>query len=104
MQVTGRHLRWEALAAELRDGIESGQYGPGTLLPSVRAMKAAHGVSDDPVRRALRALADEGLVVSEPGRGVRVVGATEVPPGMEERVSALEVWVREHAADGHTHG
>ena len=59
-------------------------------------------MSDAPVRHALRQLAAEGLVVAEPGRGIRVTGS--VPPaGMEERVAALEAWTREHGGDGHTH-
>lgn len=95
---------WEDIAAALRRGINDGTYPPGSLLPSIAQIQAEYGVSDTPVRRALAVLSGEGLVVAEHGRGVRVTSATPVTPGMEERVTALEVWALEHAADGHTHG
>lgn len=96
----------ERIASALRDGIADGTYQPGTLLPSVRTLAAGHGVSDEPVRRALRALAGEGLVVSEPGRGVRVTptaAATPTPVTVEERIAQLERRVADHVANGHRH-
>ena len=55
------------LAAILRadlDGMPSGR-----MLPSVRSLMQAHGVSDDTVKRALKALRDEGLITTYQGRG-----------------------------------
>jgi DNA-binding LacI/PurR family transcriptional regulator len=46
---------------------------PGDLLPSVRKLSAEHGISCKTVHRALKMLAREGLVSSEPCRGYRVL-------------------------------
>jgi len=45
---------------------------PGEPLPSARELVAAHRVSSLTVSRALATLVDEGLVVTEPGRGTFV--------------------------------
>lgn len=55
----------------LRDGILSGQYVPGTRLDQ-KQLAADHGVSLIPVREGLRQLEAEGLVRIEPRRGVFV--------------------------------
>jgi DNA-binding GntR family transcriptional regulator len=69
---------WLQLADILRDLIESGEIGPGKLLPSQRTLMQRYEVSDGTVKRALAQLRDEGLVETEIGRGVFV---TEKPRG-----------------------
>jgi DNA-binding GntR family transcriptional regulator len=56
---------------ELRDQILTGQLKPGQRL-SLRGVASALGVSMAPVGEALRELARDGLVDSEPGWGTRV--------------------------------
>jgi GntR family transcriptional regulator len=60
---------WSQLAGILRGQIERGAIPPGKLLPSISALMQIYGVSDGTVKRALRALRDEGLVSTVPGRG-----------------------------------
>ena len=64
----GRPL-WRQLADILRAMIESGEIGPGKLLPSQRTLMQRYEVSDGTVKRALALLHEEGLVETEQGRG-----------------------------------
>lgn len=54
--------------------IESGEVGPGKLLPSQRTLMQRYDVSDGTVKRALALLHEEGLVETEQGRGTYVAG------------------------------
>jgi DNA-binding GntR family transcriptional regulator len=60
---------WSQLAGILRRQIERGTIQPGKLLPSISTLMQLYGVSDGTVKRAIRALRDEGLVSTVPGRG-----------------------------------
>ncbi|MEM8590717.1 MAG: GntR family transcriptional regulator [Pseudomonadota bacterium] len=55
----------------LRDAIVSGQYKPGDRLIEAR-LAALFGVSRNPVREALKALGNEGIVTIAPRRGAVV--------------------------------
>lgn len=72
---------WEQLAAILRDQIKVGQYAPRQVLPSETHLQQEHGISRGSVRRALRALADEGYVVVRQGRGSFVAPRESWPEG-----------------------
>jgi len=63
---------WRQLADILRGQIASGEIGPGKLLPSTRTLMQRYEVSDGTVKRAVAQLRAEGLVKTEPGRGVYV--------------------------------
>ena len=80
----GGDLRYEAVARVLVDEIRSGRLSDAAHLPSERALVSRFGVSRVTVRRALRALEAEGLVVSAAGRGWLVRGA-----GLEEPENEL---------------
>ena len=56
--------------------ISAGEYKPGELLPSERALSEEYGLSRSMVREALRALAERRLIDVQPGRGSRVREAT----------------------------
>ncbi|MFE1936489.1 GntR family transcriptional regulator [Streptomyces sp. NPDC059474] len=62
------------IAQSLRTELE-GEDPPG-VLPSEAALMHAYGVSRTTVRRALKVLASDGLIESEPGVGWRPVGAS----------------------------
>ena len=58
------------LAAQLRARIEAGEIGP--VVPSIMQLTEETGLAVGTVRRALRLLADEGLIYTVPGRGTFV--------------------------------
>jgi DNA-binding LacI/PurR family transcriptional regulator len=61
------------LCAKLRDAIVSGKLGASGFIPSQRELSADFGVAHTTVRRALKQLIEEGLLVAEPRRGFRVL-------------------------------
>jgi GntR family transcriptional regulator len=69
-------LPYRTLADNLRGRIRSGEFGPGDILPGNLALAAEHGVSPVTVERAVRALAEEGLVRPVQRRGTVVLDAT----------------------------
>jgi DNA-binding GntR family transcriptional regulator len=64
----------DEVAEELRERIYAGSYALGAKLRQEQLAEDLQ-VSRTPLREALRVLESEGLLHSEPGRGVRVVGA-----------------------------
>ena len=60
---------WVQLTNILRARIESGEFAPGKLMPSIRTLCQEYGVADGTVKRALARLRDEGWADSVPGRG-----------------------------------
>jgi len=63
---------YEQLADDLRAKIKSGEYPPGSILPSRRELCQEHGFSQIVVYMAVNILKSEGLVVLVPGRGLKV--------------------------------
>ncbi|MFD9907631.1 GntR family transcriptional regulator [Streptomyces sp. NPDC059063] len=68
----GRELKYMRIAAQLRAGIEAGEYGPGQRLPGENDLMAAYGVARMTARQALAVLQAEGLVEARKGAGVFV--------------------------------
>lgn len=60
------------IAAGVRGQILSGALAPGTPSPSVTALAREHGRARATCARALRLLADEGLLTRYPGLGYYV--------------------------------
>lgn len=60
------------IAAILRAAIERGDYAPGRAIPSETRLMQEHGVARLTARKAVRVLADEGLVEVVQGRGAYV--------------------------------
>lgn len=60
---------YKQLANVIRDGIATGKWQPGDMLPSEAAMKNEYGVSATTVRQALIALRAEGLITVRNGIG-----------------------------------
>lgn len=63
---------YEQLAADLEERIKSGEWEPGTLIPSEHQLMQEYSLARGTVRRALKALVDKGLVYKRPGRGTVV--------------------------------
>jgi DNA-binding GntR family transcriptional regulator len=58
---------WMQLAAILRAELD--QMETGAMLPSVRSLMQTYDVSDGTVKRAMRALREEGRIKTYQGRG-----------------------------------
>lgn len=59
----------EQLADLLREKITSGEYPPGTKIPSETALHQTYDLARGTVRKALEILREEGRIVTFPGRG-----------------------------------
>lgn len=62
------------IAADLRVLIARGELAPGAQVPAIAVLEDRYGVSSTVVRAAVRALHDEGLVRTYPGKGTFVEG------------------------------
>jgi GntR family transcriptional regulator len=63
---------YRQVAGILRDGITSGQYPPGTRLPSIADLVQTYGIARTTAGKALRLLVADGLAEMSPGMGVYV--------------------------------
>lgn len=60
------------LEERIRERIDSGEWAPGTLIPSERELAATFGLSRTTTRRAIGRLERDGLLRREPRRGTYV--------------------------------
>jgi GntR family transcriptional regulator len=70
--ITVPKQRYEEIADDLRSRIASGQYPPGSRLPSRRELGIEFGVSDTVLDKAFLILRGEGRVETLAGVGVYV--------------------------------
>ena len=63
---------WRRVADDLRRRIESGEFPPGSPLPSLTSLQDEYGVSRTTARKAVGNLAEDGLVESVRGWGTFV--------------------------------
>ena len=63
---------YRKIADDLRARIKSGELPPGALLPTQVELSEQYGVARMTTRQALAELANEGLVLSQQGKGVTV--------------------------------
>lgn len=59
----------QQIAGWLRGRIESGELGPGHVLPSEKELMDLFGVARTTIRRTTRVLREEGLITTIPQRG-----------------------------------
>jgi DNA-binding LacI/PurR family transcriptional regulator len=64
----------------LRAAVQAGRFPVGQFMPCTRDLGRKHDVSSETVRRAMKALEAEGLIVSEPRHGFRVVRRPDDKP------------------------
>lgn len=68
---------YEQITETLRRRIASGEYPPGSKLPSRRQLQIEFGMSDPVIGQAMRTLKAEGLVVTLNGIGAYVAEKDE---------------------------
>jgi len=79
----GRRLVYVQIADEIAARIEDGTYPPESRLPALEQIAVEYGTARMTARRAIRHLADLGLVEIVPGKGTYVLapGNRRPPPG-----------------------
>src|SRR4051794_32515277 len=85
------------LAWKLRGAIASGSLRPGDRLPAVRELATGAGVNVNTARSVYARLAEQGVIVSEHGRGTFVASAAGRGAGLGRLVERV-------ARDAHKHG
>src|SRR4051812_48575891 len=87
------------LAWRLRAAIASGALRPGDRLPPVRELATAAGVNVNTARAVYARLADQGVIVSEHGRGTFVAANPGRGAGLGELVERVSRDARRHDVD-----
>ncbi|GLU49841.1 GntR family transcriptional regulator [Nocardiopsis ansamitocini] len=77
---------FQQVASALRAAILTRKFEPGDKLPSGPELAKTYGVARMTVQQAVRLLRDEGLVVSQQGRGVFVRQRTSRPVGLRPHI------------------
>jgi DNA-binding GntR family transcriptional regulator len=80
--------KYAQITGELQRRIESGEYPPGSLLPSEHQLSAEFGTARPTVVRALRELRQAGWIETQQGKGSFVRGRPALEPGSEKRGQA----------------
>jgi DNA-binding FadR family transcriptional regulator len=75
LRVVGRSKLSDAIVDQILEGIRSGAFGPGTVLPPERSLAERFGVSRGSVREAIRSLEYAGVLDVRTGSGTFVAEA-----------------------------
>lgn len=86
--------RHQQIAAELRDLIMRGEFGPGAQLPSTTQLVERYNVANATIQHALKALKDEGFLDSRAGKGVYVLKRQQVVVDTAVYVTSAPGWFR----------
>lgn len=94
-----RRRPFQQIADDLRSRISRGEWAPGQVLPSIKALSGEYGVAGQTLQSAMRVLKEENLVVSEPARGFYVRDPSQqehVADGADQNdVAAVKAELRE---------
>jgi DNA-binding GntR family transcriptional regulator len=83
--------KYAQVIAELQRRIESGEYPPGSLLPSEHQLSGEFGIARPTVVRALRVLRQEGWIETQQGKGSFVRGRPALAGASSERRGQAEL-------------
>jgi GntR family transcriptional regulator len=90
----GTQLTWK-----LRAAIASGSLRPGDRLPAVRELATAAGVNVNTARAVYARLVEQGVIVSEHGRGTFVASAPVRGAGLAGLIERAALDARKHEVD-----
>lgn len=80
---------YETIANDLLDGIRSGEYPAGSLLPTEAEIAAAYSVSRQTVRAAMARLQEAGAISRRAGSGTRVEERRPAPGTFSQVLASL---------------
>src|SRR6185437_14882313 len=83
--------KYAQVIAELQKRIDSGEYPPGSLLPSENQLSGEFGIARPTVVRALRVLRQEGWIDTQQGKGSFVRGRPALARAANERPGRAEL-------------
>jgi DNA-binding GntR family transcriptional regulator len=86
---------FERVAAELRADIESGRLGAGDVVPSEPELARRFAVSRMTVRNAIKALENEGLILSRQGARTVVTDSGREPVSLESDLAEIKAMLAE---------
>jgi GntR family transcriptional regulator len=89
--------RYMKVADALRQGINTGRYGPGSQMPTENALCGIYNVSRFTVREALRTLHEDGLISRKRGSGT-IVEAAGGPRRLKQKLTSVSDLLQ-YAAD-----
>jgi DNA-binding GntR family transcriptional regulator len=92
--------KYAQLISELQRRMESGEYPPGSLLPSEHQLSAEFAIARPTVVRALRVLRQEGWIETQQGKGSFVRGRPALAEVASERRGQAELDRDESREDG----
>lgn len=92
--------KYAQLISELQRRMESGEYPPGSLMPSEHQLSAEFAVARPTVVRALRVLRQEGWIETQQGKGSFVRGRPALAGIASERHGQAELDRDESREDG----
>ncbi|MCS7460437.1 GntR family transcriptional regulator [Paenibacillus doosanensis] len=85
---------YERIKADIRNRVRSGSWQPGEKLPSSRDFAAHYGTSVNTVEKAIKELAQEGLLTRDSRRGTFAGGMPEAaPPSSSVRSGLIAAFV-----------
>ena len=91
--------KYAQVIAELQRRIESGEYPPGSLMPSEHQLAGEFGIARPTVVRALRVLRQEGWIETQQGKGSFVRGRPALAGVTADRHGQAEL-ERDEAREG----
>src|SRR5215471_17529003 len=83
--------KYAQVIAEIQRRIESGEYPPGSLIPSEHQLSDEFGIARPTVVRALRVLRQEGWIDTQQGKGSFVRGRPALAHEHTERPGQAEL-------------
>lgn len=89
--ITRRPSLTESVIAQLQKKLSDGDWPVGTKIPTESELTTTLGVSRTPVREAIRALAQLGLLESRQGDGTYVIATSSDAVALQRRLRSADV-------------
>jgi DNA-binding transcriptional regulator YhcF (GntR family) len=80
-----RRPAWQQVTETFAEAIESGSLAPGDELPSIIELSASQGIGTGVIRKAVEALAADGLIIVRHGRASVIAGEPSGDPRLTRR-------------------
>jgi DNA-binding GntR family transcriptional regulator len=69
MEFAENRPRWRQVHAVILERINSGEYAPGSRVPSVVQLQGEFGIANVTAQKVLRQLREDKMIYTEPGMG-----------------------------------